>query len=97
MTKSSYYESVRFFIGVEIGKDTHHTVVVNRPSKYLFNKVLPNDENKLRSLISDFKQCGQILLPPSVRYPALLPALKALDTYRGCTYSAPCPTLAKTS
>ncbi len=62
MTESSDYESVQVFIGVDVGKDTHHAVAINRSGKRLFNKALPNDENKLRSLISGLKQHGQILL-----------------------------------
>ncbi|CTA43409.1 ISSfl2 ORF [Shigella sonnei] len=41
--------------------------------KRLFDKALPNDENKLRSLISDLKQHGQILLV--VDQPATIGAL----------------------
>lgn len=62
MPESSDYQSVQVFIDVDVSKDTHHTVAVNRSGKRLFNKALPNDENKLRSLISDLKQHGQILL-----------------------------------
>ena len=62
MTESSDYESVQVFIGVDVGKDTHHAVAINRSGKRLFDKALPNDENKLRSLISGLKQHGQILL-----------------------------------
>lgn len=49
MTKSSDYESVQVFIGVDVDKDTHHAVAINRSGKRLFDKALPNDENKLRS------------------------------------------------
>lgn len=73
MTESSDYESVQVFIGVDVGKDTHHAVAVNRSGKRLFDKALPNDENKLRSLISDLKQHGQILLV--VDQPATIGAL----------------------
>ncbi|EFV7915021.1 IS110 family transposase, partial [Shigella flexneri] len=52
MTESSDCESVLVFIGVDVGKDTHHAVAINRSGKRLFDKALPNDENKLRSLIS---------------------------------------------
>ncbi|EGE2246310.1 IS110-like element ISSfl4 family transposase, partial [Shigella flexneri] len=55
------------------GKDTHHAVAINRSGKRLFDKALPNDENKLRSLISDLKQHGQILLV--VDQPATIGAL----------------------
>lgn len=73
MTGSSDYESVQVFIGVDVGKDTHHAVAVNRSGKRLFDKALPNDENKLRSLISDLKQHGQILLV--IDQPATIGAL----------------------
>lgn len=58
MTESSDYESVQVFIAVDAGKDKHHAVAVNRSGKRLFDRALPNDENKLRSLISDLKQHG---------------------------------------
>ncbi len=73
MTESSDYESVQVFIGVDVGKDTHHAVAINRSGKRLFDKALPNDENKLRSLISGLKQHGQILLV--VDQPATIGAL----------------------
>lgn len=73
MTESSNYESIQVFIGVDIGKDTHHAVAVNRSGKRLFDRALPNDENKLRALISDLKQHGQILLV--VDQPATIGAL----------------------
>lgn len=73
MTESSDYESVQVFIGVDVGKDNHHAVAVNRSGKRLFDKALPNDENKLRALISDLKQHGQILLV--VDQPATIGAL----------------------
>lgn len=73
MTESRDYESAQVFIDVDVGKDTHHAVAVNRSGKRLFDKVLPNDENKLRSLISDLKQHGQILLV--VDQPATIGAL----------------------
>ncbi len=82
MTESSDYESVQVFIGVDVGKDTHHAVAVNRSGNRLFDKALPNDENKLRSLISDLKRmvryCWLLTSqPPSARYPSPLPAPKA--------------------
>ena len=38
MTESSDYESVQVFIGVDVGKDTHHAVAINRSGKRLFDK-----------------------------------------------------------
>lgn len=79
MTKFSDYESVQVFIGVDVGKDTHHAVTVNRSGKRLFDKALPNDENKLRSLISDLRQHGQILLV--VDQPATIGTLPGAVTH----------------
>ncbi len=73
MTESSDYESVQVFIGIDVGKDTHHAVAVNHSGNRLFDKALPNDENKLRALISDLKRHGQILLV--VDQPATIGAL----------------------
>lgn len=87
MTESSDYESIPVFIGVDVGKDTHHAVAVNRSGKRLFDGALPNDENKLRALISDLKQHGMILLV--VDQPATIGALPvALPT---CTPVKPKP------
>ncbi len=44
MTEFSDYESVLVFIGVDVGKDTHHAAAVNRSGNLLFDKALPNDE-----------------------------------------------------
>ncbi|KUW83176.1 transposase [Escherichia coli] len=41
MTESSDYESVQVFIGVDVGKDTHHAVAINRSGKRLFDKHYP--------------------------------------------------------
>jgi hypothetical protein len=73
MTESSDDESVQVFIGINIGKDTYHAVGVNRSGKRLFDIAFPNDENKLRALIYDLKQHGQILLV--VDQPATISAL----------------------
>lgn len=78
MTGSSDDGSAQVFIGVDVGKDPHHAVAVNRSGKRLFDKALSNDENKLRSLISDLKQHGQILLV--VDQPATIDALPVAVT-----------------
>ncbi|CAD5735688.1 transposase [Escherichia coli] len=38
MTESSDYESVQVFIGVDVGKDTHHAVAINRSGKRLITQ-----------------------------------------------------------
>lgn len=61
-----------FFIGIDV-ESTHHVVGVSHSGNRLFDKALPNDENKLRSLISDLKQHSQILLLV-VGWPAIIGA-----------------------
>ena len=73
MTESSDYESVQVFIGVDVGKDTHHAVAINRSGKRLFDKALPNDENKLNMVRYCWLLISQL---PSVRYLSPLPAQK---------------------
>lgn len=80
MTESNDYKSVQVFIGVDVDKDTHHAIVINRSGKRLFDKALPNDENKLQALISDLKQHGQILLV--VDQPATIGALPVVVARR---------------
>lgn len=48
--------------GVDVSKDPHHAIAVNRSRNRLFDKALTNNETKLRSLISYLKQHNQILL-----------------------------------
>ncbi|EFZ51048.1 putative transposase [Shigella sonnei 53G] len=50
MTESSDYESVQVFIGVDVGKDTHHAVAINRSGNASFDKHYPTDETNYRSL-----------------------------------------------
>ncbi|SRO62387.1 ISSfl2 ORF [Shigella flexneri] len=69
MTESSDYESVQVFIGVDVGKDTHHAVAINRSGKRLFDKALPNDENKLTS----YHRCVTCRRCPLRRSPCRIP------------------------
>ncbi|SPZ77213.1 ISSfl2 ORF [Shigella boydii] len=73
MTESSDYESVQVFIALMSVKIRITLLPLIVQVKRLFDKALPNDENKLRSLISDLKQHGQILLV--VDQPATIGAL----------------------
>ncbi|WP_116413008.1 IS110 family transposase, partial [Subtercola boreus] len=67
------YDQVDVFIGVDVGKGEHHAVALNRAGKTLFDKALPNDEARLRQLISGLKQHGQVLFV--VDQPATIGAL----------------------
>lgn len=56
------YGNVDVFIGVDVGKSEHHAVALDRTGTRLYDKALPNDEAKLRTLIRDLKTRGQVLL-----------------------------------
>ena len=64
---------VAVFIGVDVGKGTHHAVALDRSGKRLFDKALPNDEEKLRAVIAGLKAQGRLLLV--VDQPATIGAL----------------------
>jgi len=61
------------FVGVDVGKGAHHAVALDRQGKRLLDSPLPNDEAKLRALITGLKRHGQILLV--VDQPATIGAL----------------------
>jgi len=73
MTEIEHYESVDVFIGIDVGKGEHHAVALSRTGKRLFDKALPNDETRLRTLITELKAHGQLLLV--VDQPATIGAL----------------------
>jgi hypothetical protein len=56
------YGHVHVFIGVDVGKSEHHAVALDRTGKSLYDKALPNDETKLRTLIRSLKTHGQALI-----------------------------------
>jgi len=62
MDAIEHYDTVDVFIGVDVGKGEHHAVALNRAGKRLFDKALPNDEARLRTLISGLKVHGKLLL-----------------------------------
>src|SRR5471032_1882719 len=62
MQENQQHSSVDVFVGVDVGKGHHHAVALDRTGKRLFDKALPNDETRLRALISNLKEHGQLLL-----------------------------------
>jgi transposase len=62
MTDLDQHEAVQVFVGVDVGKGAHHAVALNRAGKRLLDSALPNDETKLRALIAQLKEHGQVLL-----------------------------------
>ena len=53
---------VAVFIGVDVGKDTHHAVALDRTGKRLYDRALPNDEGQLRAMIAALRHHGALLL-----------------------------------
>jgi hypothetical protein len=73
MQENQQHDSVDVFVGVDVGKGHHHAVALDRTGKRLYNKALPNDEAKLRALITELKAHGQLLFV--VDQPATIGAL----------------------
>jgi transposase len=67
------YDDVDVFVGVDVGKGEHHAVALDKTGRRLFDKALPNDEKKLRALITELKQYGTVLFV--VDQPATIGAL----------------------
>jgi transposase len=67
------HESIDVFIGLDVGKGEHHAVAVGRAGTKLFDKALPNDEGRLREILTSLSRHGRILLV--VDQPATIGAL----------------------
>ena len=67
------HESIDVFIGLDVGKGEHHAVAVDRAGTKLFDKALPNDEGRLREILTSLSRHGRILLV--VDQPATIGAL----------------------
>ena len=73
MQDTTQPQDVDVFIGVDVGKGQHHAVALDRNGKRLYNKALPNDEARLRTLIEELRAYGRILFV--VDQPATIGAL----------------------
>lgn len=62
MTQQLSHASVAVFIGVDVGKHSHHAVALDRSGRRLYDKALPNDEARLRELIASLRSHGPLLL-----------------------------------
>jgi hypothetical protein len=67
------HETVDVFIGVDVGKTSHHAVALDRTGRKLLDKALPQDEAKLRAIIDNLAKHGTLLLV--VDQPATIGAL----------------------
>ncbi|MFV4914780.1 IS110 family transposase [Microbacterium lacticum] len=67
------YDQVDVFVGLDVGKGEHHAVALDRVDKKLYDRALPNDERKLRAVLTDLQKHGIVLL--IVDQPATIGAL----------------------
>lgn len=67
------HETVDVFIGVDVGKSNHHAVALDRDGKKVLDKELPQDEAKLKAIITSLSRRGRLLLV--VDQPATIGAL----------------------
>ncbi|GAA0422735.1 hypothetical protein Acor_58240 [Acrocarpospora corrugata] len=70
------------FVGLDVGKGEHHACALDPRGKKLYDKPLPNDEQRLRALFGNSKATGRcsswsISPPPSAPCPSRSPAPKA--------------------
>lgn len=69
----SGHDQVDVFVGLDVGKSDHHAVALDRGGKVLFDRALPNDEARLRSILADLSEHGRVLVV--VDQPATIGAL----------------------
>ena len=65
--------SVEVFCGVDVARETHHAVAVDRAGRRLADRPLPNDETALRELFTELAEHGRLLVV--VDQPASIGAL----------------------
>jgi hypothetical protein len=70
-------QDVDVFIGLDVGKSDHHAVALDRSGKRLHDRALPNDEARLREILTDLGRHGKVLLV--VDQPATIGALLVVD------------------
>ena len=66
-------QDVDVFIGLDVGKSDHHAGARDRSGKRLHDRALPNDEARLREILTDLGRHGKVLLV--VDQPATIGAL----------------------
>ncbi|PQZ87759.1 IS110 family transposase [Arthrobacter sp. MYb227] len=67
------HETIDVFIGVDVGKNDHHAVALNKTGKKLLDKALPQDEAKLKAMLKTLSTHGRLLFV--VDQPAAIGAL----------------------
>jgi len=64
---------VEVFCGVDVARETHHAVALDRAGRRLVDRPLPNDETALRELFTELAERGRLLVV--VDQPASIGAL----------------------
>jgi len=67
------YDTITVFVGLDVGKSEHHAVALDRDGKRLLDRALPQDEARLREIITGLQDHGPVLLV--VDQPATIGAL----------------------
>lgn len=67
------YDRIAVFVGLDVGKSEHHAVALDCTGKRLLDRALPQDETRLRQIITDLQRHGPVLLV--VDQPATVGAL----------------------
>jgi Transposase len=73
MTDIEQHDSIQVFVGLDVGKEAHHGVALDRKGKRLLDSALSHGEPKLRALIRKLKEHSPI--PLVVDQPATIGAL----------------------
>ena len=66
-------EDIEVFIGIDVGKSEHWATALSRDGRKVFDKALPNDEERLRALYEKLADHGSLLVV--VDQPATIGAL----------------------
>lgn len=69
----NHHDTIDIFIGVDVGKTNHHAVALNKTGKKLWDKALPQDEAKMKTLLKTLAKHGRLLFV--VDQPATIGAL----------------------
>ena len=66
-------EDIEVFIGIDVGKSEHWATALNRDGRKVFDRALPNEEDRLREVYQRLQANGQVLVV--VDQPATIGAL----------------------
>ena len=66
-------EDIEVFIGIDVGKSEHWATALSRDGRKVFDRALPNDEDRLREVYQRLQANGQVLVV--VDQPATIGAL----------------------